>query len=369
MKWFWPVSIGSVLSAGVALSLFLGLPASSTARSQQAAARLQSKPALQSADQALPTKPLAAATEAAPSPPTPAWPELPDLLQTDPALGVPGGGTSHCGPVAVSNSLVWLSQHGYPELLPQAPSAAQGGSAGQTDLHARQLELVRQISAEPFMGTSRWSGTGPAGVLRGLHRYVKRHGYRYARLQYQGWRGHQKAFSTGVRRPELAWIRQALDDGGVAFLHVGWYKPVPRSTVLRRTGGHWVSVVAAGVDEQFHEAPMALVVHDPAPYAGDEPERAFVTARELTEGWLLERGSRQAFSAKGYYSLEGGMRIKDEGELAVLDGVVVLVMDATSRKPTQGAAQAEPAHLGVQRAQATAAQATAAQATAAQATE
>lgn len=351
MKWFWPVSIGSVLSAGIALSVWgvpaaLGLPASS--------ALPPADPQLPSAEQPTPVEPEQALDVAAAPPPTPSWPELPDLLQTDPALGVAGGGSSHCGPVAVSNSLVWLSQHGYPGLLPAEP-AADTASAGQADLYSRQLELVREISAEPYMGTSRWSGTGPVGVLRGLHRYIKRHGYRYSRLQYQGWRGHQKAFSTGVRKPELPWIREVLDDAGVAFLHVGWYKPVPRSKVLQRTGGHWITVVAAGVDEQFREAPTALVVHDPAPYAGSEPARAFVTTRELTEGWLLERGSRNAFSAKGYYSLEGGMHIKREGELAVLDGVVGLVMDATSRRATDGAAEAASAQLGVQRPQPSAA--------------
>lgn len=336
MKWFWPLSIGSVLCVCGGLSMLgipaaLGLPASTS-------------PA---PDEARPPDGVEAAApplvEPATPPPqiqdqTPTWPALPDLTQTDPALGVAGGGNSHCGPVAVSNGLVWLSQHGYPDLLPTPPEApnTKDDSAGN-DLHERQLELVRQISAAPFMGTSRWSGTGPVGVLRGLHRYVKRHGYRYARLEYQGWRGHQKAFSTGVRKPELAWIAEALKQGGVAFVHVGWYTPVPRSKVLQRGGGHWLTVVAAGVDERFRTAPSELVLHDPAPYAGEEPALSFATARQLTEGWLLARGSRQAFSAKGYYSLEGGMHIKKEGDLAILDGVVVMVMDATTANGKAGA--------------------------------
>lgn len=31
-----------------------------------------------------------------------------DMTQTDPNAGLPNGGKSHCGPVAVSNSLLWL---------------------------------------------------------------------------------------------------------------------------------------------------------------------------------------------------------------------------------------------------------------------
>ncbi|MEZ4369520.1 MAG: hypothetical protein R3B07_01790 [Polyangiaceae bacterium] len=346
MKWFWPVSIGSVLCLCGGLSMWgipaaLGLPASSRPDAEPA----PSGPAVADTKTPVGEQPQAAAAlEPGSPPPQPEdreqerWPELPDLTQTDPALGVAGGGNSHCGPVAVSNGLVWLSQHGYPDLLPAASEAphAADDSAGNDlpeQLHERQLELVREISAAPFMGTSRWSGTGPVGVLRGLHRFVKRHGYRYKRLEYQGWRGHQKAFSTGVRKPQLPWIAEAIAEGGVAFIHVGWYSPVPRSKVLQRTGGHWLTVIAAGVDEHFRTAPNTLVLHDPAPYAGDKPERAFATARELTEGWLLARGSRQAFSAKGYYSLEGGMHIKKDGDLAILDGVVVMVMDPATASP------------------------------------
>lgn len=327
MKWFWPLSIGSVLCVCGGLSMWgipaaLGLPASSAA--PEAPGGVASASASQGIEVTPPPQPEPEAEE-------PTWPVLPDLTQTDPALGVAGGGNSHCGPVAVSNGLVWLSQHGYPDLLPQPADDPRTKISARNDsperVHERQLELVREISAAPFMGTSRWSGTGPVGVLRGLHRFVKRHGYRYARLEYQGWRGHQKAFSTGVRKPQLPWIADALRQGGVAFIHVGWYKPVPRSKVLQRTGGHWLTVIGAGVDAHFRAAPNTLVLHDPAPYAGDQPERVFATARELTEGWLLARGSRQAFSAKGYYSLEGGMHIKNEGDLAILDGVVVMVMD------------------------------------------
>ncbi|MCB9585182.1 MAG: hypothetical protein H6718_07275 [Polyangiaceae bacterium] len=358
MKWFWPVSIGSVLCLCGGLSV-LGMPAALglPATSQPDVAGAPSD--APDSKQAAPTRAGTGAGEveqASPPPqiqePRETWPVLPDLTQTDPALGVAGGGNSHCGPVAVSNGLVWLSQHGYPELLPAAAEApgAVDASAGNDlpeRIHERQLELVREISAAPFMGTSRWSGTGPVGVLRGLHRFVKRHGYRYQRLEYQGWRGHQKAFSTGVRKPQLPWIAEALKQGGVAFIHVGWYTPVPRSKVLQRTGGHWLTVIAAGVDEHFLADPNVLVLHDPAPYAGDEPARSFATARELKEGWLLARGSRQAFSAKGYYSLEGGMHIKKAGDLAVLDGVVVLVMDPATANGT-AKAEAKRAKLGPQ---------------------
>jgi hypothetical protein len=49
--------------------------------------------------------------------------DTPDLMQSLPAAALPEGGIAHCGPVAVSNSLVWLARHGYPQLAPGATLA------------------------------------------------------------------------------------------------------------------------------------------------------------------------------------------------------------------------------------------------------
>lgn len=344
-----PILIGVTLSAGLAFAA-LRSPNKSAENIAISSAELSSSSA-QIAHQTSPPQAEAPSPEqTSPSPEAEAraqlsWPELPDLLQTDSELKVRGGGLSHCGPVAVSNSLIWLSQNGYPKLLPTAHAAfntqPKGGqepllpaaTKSPEELHQEQLELVRNISSETYMGTCQWSGTGPVGVLRGLDRYVRRAGYKYLRLEYQGWRGHQKKFSTGVRKPELTWVKQALDEGGVAFAHVGWYKPIPNSKGLKRGGGHWLTIIAAGQNERFEEDPLALVLHDPAPYAGEGAERVFVTARQITEGWLQENHSANSFPATGYYALEGGMHVKNAGDIAVLDGVVVLVLDPARRSP------------------------------------
>ncbi len=233
----------------------------------------------------------------------------PDLTQTDPSLRLPGRGKSYCGPVAVSNSLMWLGEHGFPNLLPEAPTR-----------RARHRDLVRTISTSAFMGTNRWSGTGPPGVLIGVSRYVKRNGYKIKRLRYQGWRGHQKVYSTGVRRPELSFIASGLNANSAAWLHVGWYRRVPRTRASYiRSGGHWLTVVARTGEREF-------LLHDPAPYAG-ESESERVTFNQISEGWLLAEGGRVSFKGRGYYRIEGGMHVKREGETAILDGVVVLEIE------------------------------------------
>lgn len=238
---------------------------------------------------------------------------MPDLTQTDPALGVVGGGESWCGPVAVSNGLAWLGAQGRETLIPPGESPRE-----------RQLELVRQLGSSRYMGTTPNGGTGTDNLLKGLHAYLRDSGWGYRRLQYQGWRSHPARFTTGVKSAELGFIEKALGDGGIVVIHAGWYTPSKYGGDFhRRHGGHWLSVVGVGIDEDGRPAADTLVVHDPAPYAGAEGARHFVKLTTLEGGWLLAEDG--AFPAKGYHRLEGGMKIKRDGDIAVLDGAVALV--------------------------------------------
>jgi hypothetical protein len=99
--------------------------------------------------------------------------ETPDLMQSESRAGLPFEGAPYCGPVAASNSLIYLSKHGYPRLtavsLPDA--RAQG-------------ELSLQLSK--LMKTTRLGGTTPDGFMVGLRKYVGERGYVVDSLQYQG---------------------------------------------------------------------------------------------------------------------------------------------------------------------------------------
>jgi len=231
--------------------------------------------------------------------------EIPDLTQTDPELGLRGGGNSYCGPVAVSNSLMWLGRARCPGLIPEGENPKQ-----------QQIELVHRLSSNRYMGTSWKSGTGGIGLLRGLHRYLEHHGCAYRRLRYQGWRGHPREFTTGVKVPDLDWIRAGVERGGASWINVGWYQQSDGGRAYRRNGGHWLTVVAPGRDG------AALILHDPAPYAGTDFANEVVRAERIDSGWLIEQ--KAAFPARGYHRLTGGMHVKREGELAILDGAVVL---------------------------------------------
>ncbi len=243
--------------------------------------------------------------------------DTPDLTQTDPALGVPGGGNSYCGPVAISNGVMWLAAHGYPKLAPAGPTR-----------HDQQLELVRELGSKHFMATSPYSGTGAFGILPGLEHYVQDKGYTVQRLQYEGWRGHALAYDVGVPKPDPAWIAAALHPGGAAWINVGWYKPEPGGRAYHRHGGHWLTVVDAGHDEHGAPDPSVLVLHDPAPYAGNKFENTYVRVEPIDHGWMLD--GKNGFPAKGYYKVGGGMHIKRDGDVAILDGAVVLELAPAS---------------------------------------
>jgi hypothetical protein len=163
-------------------------------------------------------------------------------------------------------------------------------------------------------------------LLVGIEKYLKNTGSVEKRLAYEGWRGHPVRFTTRVKIPELGFIADGLRKGGVAVIHAGWYKKSPYGAdFYRRNGGHWLTVVGTDIDENGEPSPGTLVIHDPAPYAGSEPARVFVKLDPIESGWLLAEDG--AFPAKGYSRLAGGMHIKRDGEIAVLDGAVVLELD------------------------------------------
>jgi hypothetical protein len=261
---------------------------------------------------------IAAPRSAVRAPPRPRDPRLlldvPDLMQTDPDLALPGGGDSHCGPVAASNALFWLGARQLERLLPEGESDKQ-----------RQIRLVRQLASRSYMSTSSYSGTGASGVLKGLDLYLRAHGYRAERIEYQGWRAHQLRYSTGVRTPEVSFLARGLADGGIALINVGWYKPGQKPGVYRRKGGHWLTVVGAGVDRDGRDDPKALVLHDPAPWSGSEPKNHLVHAEPLGEGWLMAEDG--PLPSQGF--LSGDLGVKRPGEVAIIDGAVVLVPKTT----------------------------------------
>ena len=122
-----------------------------------------------------------------------------------------------------------------------------------------------------------------------------------------------------VHREVRAESGDALEAGGVAWLHVGWYH---RSKLpgMRRRGGHWLTVVQ--IEEQG--ASPVLTIRDPAPYAGVEETLERIKLRKIEKGWMIDH--RAAFPAKGYYELTEGLELKRPEDIPIVDGAVILVV-------------------------------------------
>ncbi|ULH18270.1 hypothetical protein MF271_22665 (plasmid) [Deinococcus sp. KNUC1210] len=227
----------------------------------------------------------------------------PDFLQTDRTAGFAGAGTQFCAPTAISNSLTWLGKHGYPALLPTG-----------NDLHDVQAKLIRQLGSANFMNTDPAHGTGPWQVLWGVGNYLKKAGYGFSDLSYEGWRDVPADQRVGMA-PDLDDIRDVIDeDAGAVWLNLGWYRYDENHDTYERLGGHWVTVVGHVGDD--------LLIHDPASPAG-RTER--VTATLLESGSMIGKEKNLPRDATEYYELGGDLNTNNW--TAILDGAVFLVLD------------------------------------------
>ena len=239
--------------------------------------------------------------------------DTPDLMQSLAAAGLPDGGVAHCGPVAVSNSLVWLARHGYPRLAPTTKLTA-----------ASQGALARVLGEPNYMNTTYQDGTGVDGVLTGLAKYVGEHGYQFKYLGYQGWDPSTSPYDTGLKVPQLQWIKEGLAGNAAVWLKIGWYKR--QDNDWKKFAGHWVTLVGYGVDEHGRAAPDVLIVHDPAPRSGERLSNDYVRVSALEPGTLRSISGRRSIPSEGFFRLGGGLRIKDGADIGVLDAAVVLRM-------------------------------------------
>jgi hypothetical protein len=231
---------------------------------------------------------------------------IPDFLQTDPEAGFARSGSQFCAPTAVSNSFMWLADHGYDDLRPSGR-----GKKGQ-------IAMIRTLSGPEYMKTSPKIGTDVAQVLTGIAGYVDDAGYSVAELSYTGWRPAPEDYVAG-ELPDLDSIKAAVaDDASAVWLNVGWYTWDEESGDYLRSGGHWVTVVGYTEDE--------LLIHDPSPSAGSGFRTQAITLEEISEGRLTGNQRNLPRSAEGYYEVGGEMALPS-GVTCILDGAVVLTLE------------------------------------------
>ena len=215
----------------------------------------------------------------------------PDFLQSDSQANFPNKGYSFCAPVSISNSLMWLDDHGFDRLV-----------RNTGDRKADQINLIKQLASEKYINTVSGGGQGTKRIFTGVSRYISSRGYRYKRLEYQGIANPPREYHTGVKIPQLDWIKRGILDYGSVWLKVAWYDHNPETDMYVRGMGHVVTVVGYGVDEGGNENPNIIIIHDPAIRSGEDFANDYVLVEKIDKGAMKTEKGKLLSSAKGFYT-------------------------------------------------------------------
>lgn len=238
----------------------------------------------------------------------------PDYMQTDPAYGgLPDGGTQYCGPVSVSNSLMWLSDNGFPNLTPHS-----------NDRKRDQFDVARLLGSPTYMNIGS-QGVGANGLCNGLKQYILDKGYTYNRLEFQGWRYINPEFDTGEDVPNLEWVKLGVIGYGSVWLNIGWYTYDSVTDEYTRIGGHWITLVGYGHDGGSPNLDY-LIAHDSASRAGTTFANEYILPVRINSGTLNGSYTGLPHSAVGFYKMTDGMHIRFTADFGILDAVIVLEM-------------------------------------------
>lgn len=249
-----------------------------------------------------------------------------DLTQTDRRAGLPDGGASCCGPVAISNSMFALATLGYPELVPSLDSPEES-----------HWELARRLAGDDYTAAGSRRGTNVSRMIRGARRHVTEQGYR-ASFAFQGWRTVAQEYRQG-KYPEPLWIARNLEGPRAVWINIGWYRYDEATDTYDRQGGHWVTVVGCGIDADGNEDANILIIYDPSPRSGYQRRADYVRWDRLDSGrlsgpsWVPDDPEM----ARGLLRLSGGLEINTRrGDTALLDGVLVMTLEPPV-PPAEGA--------------------------------
>lgn len=216
---------------------------------------------------------------------------IPDFTQSRISEPAYAYGAELCAPVAVSNSLSWM-----------------------TKTRSRQDELVKLLASSDYMNTDIRRGTRTRDLLYGVDAIAMDLFAGYKSLAYQGWKKHPARFSTGIEIPDIDWITDGIGDDSSVWLNVGWYSYDSTYGRYNRVGGHWVTLVGYDTD--------VLIIHDPAPRAGLSFANEYVHISVIDDGALVDRNTGLYRPASGYLRLGSGMHIKSIADVAIIDGAV-----------------------------------------------
>ncbi|MFH1931717.1 MAG: C39 family peptidase [Pseudomonadota bacterium] len=229
--------------------------------------------------------------------------DMPDFCQGDTRYGrLPKFGATHCGPVAVSNALIWLNRNGFPNLAGNSYPVAKS-----------QFDLILEISSSKHMKTDNKKGTQPKNIVAGLEKFIKDKGYG-VKIKTMGWRSKAKRIGE---KPDIKWMLNSVKSNSNLILNIGWYVFGQNENIYQRTGGHYVTVVGFDTDGTY----PIFYVYDPAKRDGLNKETRRCSLKNLRSDTVLRLQSGSMISASGFYELHG-LKIKKNNDLAIIDGAI-----------------------------------------------
>lgn len=231
---------------------------------------------------------------------------MPDLDQRRPSL--PGDGNMYCVPTAVMNKMIYLGNHGYPDLAPP-PGPGNWQLQSRFDDAATALNVMGTI----LMGTTTTGGTGGGGWEQGTKTWIN--------PQYPGLFVVKRYSPTSSYWPSVNNIGQtALSGGLISFAYGRYaYSGDPESssfTLGERDGGHAITLAKAAQSGSS----IALESRDPAHEA---PEFMLGTQSVF---------ANRMFNVRSHVNLWNGLPFlmhslnanNEKDRVAVLDGYLAI---------------------------------------------
>jgi len=236
---------------------------------------------------------------------------MPNLCQTDKRADIlHTDGLSLCGPVTVSNILIYLAKTHFPSIVPELSELSE--------LEA-QFKLIDKLAE--YMGTDS-DGTSDADLIEGFNKYVTEYGYK-TEVFYEGFEG-QENFTPDVIGDPAKIMPFAIGTSN-AILSVTFCKVDPE-TKRYEPIDEWHYVNLAGFSNC--RVPK-LIVHDPSPATEREPKECELF--KIEDGTLHNWYPPNEFDAKGFLELEGiGIHEEDKKKGAnkiVLDSILAFKVE------------------------------------------